>query len=61
MNHVKISEEEFKAYLQVQQSGNYNMLDIEAIRATGLSKAQYMDILLNYSKYYEQFKIEENA
>ena len=61
MNHVKISEVEFKAYFQVQESGDYNMLDNEAIRATGLSKAQYMDILLNYSKYYKQFKTEENA
>ena len=61
MNHVKISQEEFKAYFQVQESGDYNMLDNEAIRATGLSKAQYMDILLNYKKYYEQFKTEENA
>ena len=61
MNHVKVSEKEFIAYLQVQQSGVYNMLDNEAIKATGLSKAQYMDILLNYSKYYKQFKTEENA
>jgi hypothetical protein len=61
MNHVKITKEDFEAYLKVQMSGDFNMLDTHAIRATGLTKAQYTDILLNYKKYYEQFKIEENA
>lgn len=40
---------DFNAYVRVQESGRYNMLEPAALRATGLDKASYMFVLNNYS------------
>lgn len=40
---------DFNAYVRVQESGRYNMLEPAALRATGLDKASYMFVLKNYS------------
>ena len=61
MNNIKITKEDFEAYYKVQMSGEFNMLDIYAIKATKLTKAQYMDILLSYNKYYKKFKTNQDA
>ena len=55
---VNITEEKFKAYRELQNSGEINMLDyINGCKLTGLSKEEYIDIINNYNTYREKFKI----
>ncbi len=50
---------DFKAYVRVQESGRYHMLEPAALRATGLSKASYMFVLKNYSDLFDASKAKE--
>ena len=44
---VNITEEKFKAYRELQNSGEINMLDyINGCKLTGLSKEEYIDIVI---------------
>ena len=55
---VNITEEKFKAYRELQNSGKINMLDyINGCKLTGLSKEEYIDIIHNYRAYREKFNI----
>lgn len=47
-----VSKEEFEQYVQVQQSGKYNMLDPRAREMTTLNKEQWVHIVRNYG-YFE--------
>lgn len=54
-----ITKEKFLAYYRVQMSGKYNMI-MEATAAmndAGLTTEEYFDIINNYNKYYNKFKI----
>ena len=55
-----ITEEHFKAFRQVQNEGDYNMImDAEAAaREIGVTRTEYLDILKNYGKYMNQFNIK---
>ena len=62
-----VSKEEFEAYCKIQDSGVTNMFYItDVCRFSGgiLSKDVCIDIMENYSKYQEMYKIipleEEN-
>ena len=47
---VNITEKKFKAYRELQNSGEINMLDyINGCKLTGLSKEEYIDIINNYN------------
>ena len=50
-----ITKEEFMKYYKVQMEGKYNMLDNRAVKETGLSLVKYMDIIKNYSTYYDKY------
>mgnify|MGYP000114308769 FL=1 len=55
---VNITEEKFKAYRELQNSGEINMLDyINGCKLTGLNKEEYIDIIHNYNTYREKFNI----
>lgn len=55
---VNITEEKFKAYRELQNSGEINMLDyINGCKLTRLSKEEYIDIINNYNTYREKFNI----
>ena len=55
---VNITEEKFKAYRELQNSGEINMLDyINGCKFTGLSKEEYINIINNYNTYREKFNI----
>lgn len=55
---VNITEEKFKAYRELQNSGEINMLDyINGCKHTGLNKEEYIDIIHNYNTYREKFNI----
>ena len=43
-----VTKEEFERYLEVQRSGQYNMLDPRALRAARLSPAVYDAIIGDY-------------
>lgn len=46
---------QFTAYVKVQFAGLWNMLSIEAVEATGLSKETYVYIIKNYSALAEKY------
>lgn len=55
---VNITEEKFKAYRDLQNSGEINMLDyIKGSKLTGLTKEEYINIIHNYKAYREKFNI----
>ena len=55
---VNITEEKFKAYRELQNSGEINMLDyINGCKLTGLGKEEYINIIHNYNTYREKFNI----
>lgn len=55
---VNITKEKFKAYRELQNSGEINMLDyINGCKLTDLSKEEYIDIINNYNTYREKFNI----
>lgn len=55
---VNITEEKFKAYRELQNSGEINMLDyINGCKLTDLNKEEYIDIIHNYNTYREKFNI----
>ena len=47
---VQITEEDFKEYKRVQQSGMFNMFDPRAREMTNLSKEQWIRIIKEYDK-----------
>ena len=51
----KPTKEEFAAYVRVQKSGAYNMLDPRAVRATGLDDGTYNYILCYYDELVEEY------
>lgn len=51
-----VTKEQFKAYRKVQEEGKYNMFDSRAIKATGLDKETYFEIIKHYNKYYELYE-----
>ena len=50
-----ITKEQFKEYLDVQESGLYNMFDPRAREMTSLSNAQWTKIITNYSVYHDKW------
>ena len=52
-----VSKEEFAQYLEVQQSGAYNMLDPMARQITTLDKKQWIHIIKNYA-YFKKLYAE---
>lgn len=54
-NLIMVTKEQFLAYYKVQKWGGYNMLDPMAILISGLEKNVYLDIIKNYSEYYNKY------
>jgi len=48
---VLVSNEEWREYRQVQESGSFNMLDPIARHCTSLSKEQWYHIIQNYQYF----------
>lgn len=53
---MKVTAAEFKQYLKVQKSGEYNMFSLDAQLATGLDFETYTSIMKNYKDLVEQYK-----
>lgn len=52
---IEITREDFMKYYNAQMGGAYNMWDERALKLTGLSKEKYLNIIKNYSEYYNKF------
>ena len=50
-----ISKEVFNRYLDVQKSGQFNMFDVRARQAAGLSKEQFLTIIDNYDELEDKY------
>ena len=52
----KITEEQFKAYVDVQKSGVTNMFDVRTVgELSGLEKEQIMTIMTNYGELKDKY------
>jgi hypothetical protein len=56
---VKVTKEDFHAYVRVQLSGAWNMLDSQAEQATGLSRAKYLTCIQFYKELKELHGVPE--
>tara|TARA_R110000803_G_scaffold104929_1_gene173162 strand:- start:329 stop:499 length:171 start_codon:yes stop_codon:yes gene_type:complete len=53
---VEITQEQFEAYVDVQESGVTNMFDIRAVgQLSGLEKEQIMKIMTDYGTLKEKY------
>ena len=46
----KITQEQFEAYVDLQEEGTYNMLDPMVREICDLTRKEHMDIITNYDK-----------
>ena len=52
---MKITQEQFESYVDVQESGITNMFDVRTVSAlSGLDKQEIMYIMKNYSELLEK-------
>ena len=52
----KITKEDFKAYVNVQESGVTNMFDVRTVgQLSGLEKEQIMTIMTNYGELKDKY------
>jgi len=52
---MKITQEQFQSYVDVQESGITNMFDVRTVSAhSGLDRQEIMYIMKNYSELLEQ-------
>jgi len=55
---VNITKDKFISYVKVQRSGITNMWNVSLVcQLSGLEKDEVLDIMTNYRKYSEIFKI----
>ena len=54
----KITEEQFEAYVDVQESGVTNMFDVKTVgELSGLEKEQIMTIMTNYGELKDKYDV----
>jgi len=57
---IKITKEDFQAYLEVQNSGKTNMFDLRnVVKLSGLSREKILEIMTNYRKYKKRWEVIE--
>lgn len=57
---IKISKEDFQAYLKVQSSGKTNMFDLRnVVKLSGLSREKILEIMTNYREYKKRWEVIE--
>ena len=55
-NPEQITLEDFNAYKEVQESGEYNMFDPRARLETGLNETTYLTIIRHYEGLAKKFE-----
>lgn len=54
-----MTKEKFESYVAVQESGVTNMFDVTVVSTlSGLTRAEILDIMDNYTAYREKFLSE---
>ena len=52
----KITQEQFEAYVDVQESGVTNMFDVKTVsQLSGLNKEEIMEIMKNYGTLKDKY------
>ena len=55
---AEITEEQFEAYVEVQESGQTNMFDIKMVEIlSGLEKEEIMTIMKSYGELKEKYDV----
>jgi len=55
-NMEKITQEQFEAYVDVQESGVTNMMDVKTVgQLSGLEREQIMTIMTNYGQLKDKY------
>ena len=58
MSGVEITEEKFREFVKIQESGSCNMIDYGSIRLiTTLTREEHKEIIVNYKLYAEAHDI----
>ena len=58
---MNVTKENFKSYVDVQESGVTNMFDVRTVGAiSGLDKDQIMYIMSNYGEYADKYNADTN-
>ena len=59
---MEITQEQFKAYVNVQMSGVTNMFDVRTVSAlTGLDRNQITTIMSNYRELDKKYNVNTNV
>lgn len=58
---MNITAEQFRSYLEIQKSGQYNMLDPRAIMETRLDRKTYFYIIQKYNNLIDKYKDSEEC
>ena len=53
---INVTEEQFKQYRKVQDSGQFNMLSPNAVEASGLDDDTYFEIIEHFSELYDKYE-----
>jgi exosome complex RNA-binding protein Csl4 len=55
---IKITKEDFQAYIKVQNSGRTNMFDLRnVVKLSGLSREKILEIMTNYRIYKQRWGV----
>ena len=52
----EITKKQWKAFRKIQDVGMFNMASPEAVRASGLDKDTYFEIVEHYDELYDEFE-----
>ena len=55
MDKISVSKKEFMAYEAVREQGHYNMFTSEAVKATGIARDVYEELIMNYDVLYKKY------
>ena len=56
---IQITKEKFDEYEKIRQEGRYNMFDPQARRLSSLSKAEWVQIITDYDKFYTAWVLDD--
>lgn len=57
---IKITKEDFQAYLKAQNSGKTNMFDLRnVVKLSGLSREKILEIMTNYREFKKRWEVIE--
>ena len=56
MNIDDVTKQQWEAFRKIQDVGMFNMSSPEAVRASGLDKDTYFEIVAHYDELYAEFE-----